>query len=619
MINLNEDQTKTLLAIYSKACKGLKATSIATSYMLARDKSYARWKKAELDNDATKDNKSEFVVPLILSQVDSARAKLTNIFLTPEPIFEVVAPPGLEEVANQYTAIYEADSQHFGWKSELSVAFLDGLKYNQLAVEVDWEVESTYSSATLAAAPIGTKLPETEVVWAGNKFKRMDLYNTFYDTGVRPKDIHKEGDFAGYVELYSPTRLHRLLDKLAIPEKDRKEIYQDSSGMAVKTYLTPLIAGSAGAVSPEDSATYFDLPESSIAGKGDRYRKQGMYEVTKMYLRAIPSDLELTKGVTNPNQQCILAIYILNGAKVFSVTQLTNKHNYLPIVFCQLLDEGIGYQAKSFSHNLEDLQSVATMLITTEIKSNRRMLTDRGIYDPYLINKKDINSPNPSAKIPLRTSAIGRSLAEAYYPIPYEDRALGSRIQQTSSLLSFGNDISGLNQVASGQFVKGNKTNDQFSESMAASGQRILALSLNLEDSFFLPLKEITRSNILQFQPPDKILSQIAKKEVTITPEDLKKLIPSFKVADGLIPADRIANSELIITAIQTISTSPELASQYNVADMTVHLLGVKGLRDLSKFKFTPEQQKARQQQQAALATQQQGQPSGQPAAQPAQ
>lgn len=614
MITLNEAQEKSLLSLYTKAAAGIVSNSLSTKYMEARDATFARWKKVNSDPTA-RDNKSEFVVPLIMSQVDSARAKLTNIFLTPEPIFEVVAPPDLQEVANQYTAIYEADSQHYGWKSELSVSFLDGLKYNQLAMEVVWDVESSYSSATLAAAPVGTKLPETEVIWAGNKLKRMDMYNTFYDTGVRAKDIHKEGDFAGYVELYSATRLHRLLDKLAIPENKRKEIYEDT-GASVKTYVTPNIATTSSRVSAEDSATYFDLDESDINNNTSRYRKKGMYEITKMYLRILPSDLQLTPkaGVVNPTQQCILELYIVNSSKIISAKQLTNKHNYLPIVFCQLLDEGIGYQAKSFNHNLEELQEVATMLITTEIKSNRRMLTDRGIYDPFLLNKKDINSPNPSAKIPLRTSAIGRSLTEAYFAIPYEDRALGSRIQQTGSLLSFGNDISGLNEVANGQFVKGNKTNDQFSESMAASGQRVMALSLNLEDSFFLPLKEITRSNIIQFQPVDVILSQITKQQVAISPEDLKKLIPSFKVSDGLIPADRIANSELIITAIQTISTSPELASQYNVADMTVHLLGVKGLRDLGKFKFSPEERQARQAQQQAMLAAQQGQPSGQPA-----
>jgi hypothetical protein len=582
-----------------------------SQYMKDRDLAYARWKGLKDANDV--DNKSKFIVPLILSQVDSARAKLTNIFLTPEPIFEVVSPPELQAVANQYTSIYEADSQHFGWKSELSVAFLDGLKYNQLAVEVNWDVETVRATTSLAdltndpTAPV----PETDVLWAGNKLKRISLYNCFYDTSVRVKDIHKEGDFAGYTELYTATRLTRLMDKLEIQESERDEIFKAGLANAAFKYRTPDIAdANTNVVTPILAAAYFDLTPDEMSKKGTQ--RLASYEVTKVYFRAIPADLGFTASsaeIANVNQQAIFELYIVNGCKVMSLKQLSNKHNYLPIVFCQLLDEGIGQQAKSFSHNLEDLQDVASMLITSEIKSLRRMLTDRAIYNPHLINKRDVNSPNPTAKIPLRTSAYGQSLQDAYYPIPYEDRALGSRVSQASNILSFGNDISGLNQVAAGQFVKGNKTNDQFSESMAASGQRLMALAMNLEDSFFLPLKEITRSNILQYQSPDKILSQILKQQVTISPEQLKSLIPSFKISDGLLPPDRIANSELIITAIQTIGSSPELASTYDVAGMTVHLLQVKGLRDLDKFKFTPEQAQARQAQQAQI--QQQGQVNG--------
>lgn len=606
MLKLTTAQEQLLLQMYQKLVTGTQASGLDATYMKKRDTAYARWKSPAKELE---DNKSEFIVPLILSKVDSARAKLTNIFLTPEPIFEVVASRTMQQVANQYTAIYEADCQHYGWKSELSVAFLDGLKYNQLATEVEWDVETTYSSATLATKEQGQALPETDIIWAGNKFKRMDLYNTFYDISVRPKDVHKEGDFAGYVELYSPTKLHRLLDKLAIPEANRKAIYESSNGIALKLYKTPPIMTGMGAVSPEDSATYFDIPEAEIGGR--QYRKSGLYEVTKIYIRLLPTDFAITaaQGIVNPNQQSIICLHIINGTHIMSAVQQTNKHNYLPIVFCQLLDEGIGYQAKSFSHNLEELQDVATALITTEIKSNRRMLTDRGIYDPMMLNKRDINSPNPTAKIPLRTSALGRDVREAYYSIPYEDRAIGTRIQQTGSLLSFGNDISGLNEVGGGQFVKGNKTNDQFSESMAASGQRLLALAINLEDSFFLPLKEITRSNIMQFQPVDKILSQLTRQEVTISPTELRTLIPTFKVADGLIPADRIANSELTITAIQTIGTNPELAMKYDVAGMTVHLLEVKGFRNLKDYELTPQQIQAKQQQQATALAQQGQQP----------
>lgn len=570
-------------------------------YMLARDKEYAKWKLAN------ENSKADFIVRLVLSQVDSARAKLANIFTVPQPIFEVVSPPQLAPVANQYTAIYESDSAYYGWKSELSVMFLDGLKYNLCAAEVVWDVEKAHETVSAKQTGGAILQPETKVIYQGNKVKRIDLYNAFWDMTVTPKLVHKEGDYAGYTELYTPSRLHRILNHFDVPQSLRTSIYKSSHIHAngIFSFSSPAIASWLGATTPEDSAAMFDIPEKDISN--EKMLRAGTSTVTRIYERIIPNDYGLTEkgGFKNPMAQCVVKFTIVNGKYIIGAEQQTNKHNYFPIVFAQPLDEGLGYQTKSFSHNLEDLQDVASALMTTEIKSSRRMLTDRGIYDPMMLNKWDISSPNPTAKIALRTSALGRNISDAYYPIPYEDRAMGSRIQQVAAMLPFGNEISGNNAVTQGQFVKGNKTNDQFAESMAASGQRFMALAMNLEDSFFSVIKMITSTNIMQFQPPDKALSQHFNQEITLNPTELQTLVPQFKIADGLLPADRIAQTELIGLAMQMIPQMPELALSYNVPNMFVHMLELKGLRNLKDYEYTQQQKDARMKQaQAAQAAQ---------------
>jgi len=49
----------------------------------------------------------------------------------------------------------------------------------------------------------------------------------------------------------------------------------------------------------------------------------------------------------------------------------------------------------------------------------RRRVTDRMLYNPLLVDPDHINSPNPSAKIPIRPTAYGRKLEEAIYKIPF--------------------------------------------------------------------------------------------------------------------------------------------------------------------------------------------------------
>ena len=559
--------------------------------MAERDAEYAKWVTS-----AENKTKSEFVIRLILSQVDSARAKLVNIFLSDHPIFQVVSPANLAQVAAQYTAIYESDSAHYGWKSELSVALFDGLKYNLQAAEVDWLLDTVYSTETANIFNDASNAAKSKIVYQGNSIKRIDLYNAFWDTTVLPKNVHKHGDYAGYSELVTPVRLNKLLVANDISTALRTEIYESKKDTTLFKYDTPQIAKWGSAISPEESAANFDVPEAALR-KGKMMLTTGTSIVTTMYERLIPADygIAIASGIKNPTEQCIMKFKVVNSKYIVSAEQLTNEHMYLPIVFGQPLDEGLGYQSKSFSHNLEELQDVASLLVTSEIKSTRRMLTDRGIYDPMLLNKRDISSPNPSAKIPLRASGIGRNISDAYYPIPYEDRAMGSRMQQAMGLLSFGNETTGLNPVGQGQFVKGNKTNSQFQESMGASGQRMLSLAINLEDSFFSAIKEITKANILQFQQPDKVLSAILKQEIQINPEELKQLNPAFKISDGLISADRLANAEALTGALQIISQAPELAMQYNVPNMIVHLLNIQGIKDMQQYKLSDEEVKAKQ------------------------
>ena len=91
----------------------------------------------------------------------------------------------------------------------------------------------------------------------------------------------------------------------------------------------------------------------------------------------------------------------------------TNIHNFLPIIFGQPLEDGLGYQTKSFAQNLQSVQDMTSALWNGKIASARRALADRVLYDPSKIKPEDINSDNPAAKIPCKSAAYGGNLAQA--------------------------------------------------------------------------------------------------------------------------------------------------------------------------------------------------------------
>lgn len=606
-------------------------SSIVHAYMQNRDMAYAR--ESNNNKEASKVNKqhrSNLTIPLVYEQVDSARAFLSGVFLANDPIFETVASPDFEDAALQLNAIYERDSRAFRWKSEISKCFLDSLKYGICAAEVSWVSEQVYApdvAQAIQGAP--TVDSSLEVVRTGNKVQRLNLYNSFWDTRVEPHLVHEQGDYAGYVERYSTIRLitllnslpeaGRMVDPTSTADVDRLKTATGSSwnGLNLPAFMD--YTGIETSLDPYTSAAMFDVSDEELKSMRTKNKLNGKsyFTVTTMYVRIIPEMLGIDTPGTGHVPQVWKFIVVNNSVLVYAERQ-TNAHNFLPIIFGTALDEGQGYSTKSFSENVEDFQKAASDMLNAEIQSTKRILTDRGIYDPSKIAAQHINSPNPAAKIPLRPHGYGTNPAEAYYPIPFEDRMAGVRLQQAQVIGSFANQITGQNPVSMGQFVKGNKTNEQFQQSMGSSDARRYAMAISLHSSFITTVQEVTKLNILQYQPPENLFSASTGEVTTINPQQLRSAAMEFKVADGLVPVDRRADTDMLQVAAQTFASLPEGNMQYDIIGMLNYIFKLKGIKDLDKFKLTPEQQQQRMQmlaqKTAAETPPQQGQPGQAPA-----
>ena len=600
------------------------------TYMRERDVAYfrdmekkkksARPTPAHLlrDEDPT-DFRAEFEIPTVFSRVDTARSRLDSMFISSSPIFKTVSPPELTAIAEQYDAVVEADEEKYGWGMELSHAHLDALKYDACAVEADWEI--TQIAKTSRDAETQVLSVNMQQVYAGNSIRRVDLNNAFWDTSCALNKIHEEGDYAGFVY---PTTLPKLLSFLTKLEYTPAEInsllypttaqkvspnYVDVLAGKVPLYEAPTLVPDTPAISPEQSAANFDVPDEILSDRMSQDRKllnQG-FEITKLYLRTIPAVLSIHADSVDALVPRLYKIFILNGCRILSIEETEYDHNYMPIVFASLMNDGVGGTTRSFGHNMESLQRLANKLIEIDIQSSRRAVADRGIYNPHMIDPAQINNRSATAKIPLKSASPTADTRAAYSSIPYGDTALGMRFQQAIQLLGFADQIGGQNEVDQGGFIKGNKTNDQFQQSMQASDARMISRALGLHTSLYYPLKEIIKYNIAQFQTSESSYSQSLEKQVNIRSDELKKMLPTFKIADGLLNAARMLNIEGLTMALQLVPQIPEFQTEYNTPMMVMDILsngqGVK----LERYKYSEEEKQQRQaqmQQQAAAQAQ---------------
>lgn len=601
-ININKRSQDAVLMFHRQCHTILNEQWNMREQMRQTDLLYMREKDLTTENSNAKlanrsGDSSRFqnmTLPVVMPQVESAVVYQSSVFLQGTPIFKVVSSPQYQDQAKQMNTVIEENSVRGAWSRELMLAFRDGFKYNLAAVEVDWKRQVTAALENDVTFGNGKQGKPTELIWEGNSLKRLDMYNTFFDSRVPPSKMHTDGEFAGYKELMSRIKLKQFIAEL--PDKiiaNLPAAFESGLGSGASTgasdysYYIPDLNPHATLNKNTSATTNWLAWASLIDSSKQGIQYQNMYEVTTLYGRILPSDFGM--AVPSRNTPQVWKFIIINNSVVIYAERCTNAHGYIPILFMQPNEDGLSYQTKSLADNVSGIQSITSALANSMIAASRRAIADRGLYDPSRVTEANINAANPSAKIPVRPSAYGKPLSEAYYPIPFRDDQSGTAMQKIGMFTNYANVISGQNPAKQGQFVKGNKTQSEFQEVMANANGRDQLVSLLLEAQFFTPMKEIVKINTLQYQGGVTYFSQTEQQQVEIDPVELRKAVMSFKVSDGLTPTDKLINSDIMMVAMQQIGSSPQIGAGYNIAPLFSYLMKTQGA-ELGEFEKSKEQ-----------------------------
>jgi hypothetical protein len=586
---------KTFISSYQTMDLRSRFASIDKEYI--RENTLANVEAAKLDAAVTLGDKRkirDIVIPIVEPQCETALAYLTSVFLTGQPIFGVVSDKNNINQAKQIEAVISENSIRGSWATELMLFFRDGLKYNFHAVEVDWCTEKIYSVETDAKFSSTQGKPK-EIVWQGNKVKRVDPYNCIFDPRIELTKQHKEAEFVGYCELKNRVSLVSFIQSLPTRMNVTKAYSSTipSGAMASPLYFIPQIFTANLTLSNLLGMQNWDSWATGRVGKdGQPMDFKGLYILVTRYVRIIPSDFDI--NVPARNQVQIWKLITVNDQVLVYAERLTNAHNYLPIIFGQPIRDGLNLQTKSYAQKQIPMQDIGSALANSRFAARRRLISDRGLFDPSRVREADINSDNPSAKIPVRPSAYGQPLDKAYYPIPFRDEQTGTLMQDVREVQRFSDYLSGQNPAQQGQFVKGNRTQSEYDDVQNKSSGRQQTMALSIEGDTFTPLKEILKTNILQYQPAGEVYSYVDQKPYNVNPIDLRKSIVMFKVSDGLVPADKLINSDDLKVAFQVMAQAPQIAEEYNLGDVFNYLMKTRGV-NLDDFKYTPQQKQAQQ------------------------
>ena len=574
--------------------------------------------RANMRGDARK--VQNMTVPIVMPQIESAVAYQAGVFLTSYPIFGVIATPQMQSQANQFETALGEQSIRYGWARELIKVFRNGYKYNFAPAVVHWKktpLKAVVTDTNISAAGMAAI---KEYSYGGNCITAVDPYNCFMDMTVHPANLHTDGEFFGYNTIMSRVKLKQLISTLdGAKTTQAKEAYESQfAGSTTDTghglqYHHPDInrfmslGGTHALPGATNWGSWMGLSGSSSKS---RINYKDHYVVTHFYCRAEGS----TFGAPG-NQVKIYHAIIVNWQVVLFVEELNTAHDYLPAVIMQPYEDGLGYQTQSMLDNALPFQDMSSALWNISLESKRRLIFDRLVYNPRFIDKKDIDPVSSTSRIPLRNANIGKdanAMAAAIFQIPYREDNSASNLQMSDMISGMADQATGQNKVDRGQFQKGNKTKTEFEETMGNSNSRQQLCSLSIEQQFMTPVKEIIKSNTLQYQSAGSILNRDKKEIVEVDPVAMRAAILEFKMTDGMLPADKMMNAETLTVMMQTGQAIPGFVAEYDLMGMYIYWLKLRGAYWLDEFKRNPQQQaEFMQQVQGMAAAQSTGEAAG--------
>lgn len=541
-------------------------------------------------NKARDDYYSDTEIPTVRGPISKLSNFLIDTFVGTR-IFEAVSSdPQQAPAVRQFNTVMEENAAATNWVRNLVMYFRDIGKYPYAAISCDWEREEVMSilsdSANTESNSSGAAIKT--VGRAGNTIKRKDLYNCFYDTSVDLNEVHSKGEFSAEIKRMSQIGLYRLISNLKIGGNTvlNQHLIWGKASTSPNHYYRPSvlpindkeehIAGwGNGFFQSAHGMTKHDTKKLRALGKGARY------EVICLNARIIPSMF----GIAVPGADTIQVwkFYILNWDTVIYAERQSNAHSYLPDVYTQVSEEGIGEQSKSFAELVIPIQNLSTNIFDVELASMKRAVSDRALYDSSRISFNDANHNDPSHKIGVTPNMLKGSLQDAYYPIPFRDDGASTRFNTLNFLGNIGNEIAGFNRPQQGQFQKGNKTLGEYNDVMNNADDDLRTIAKLVETVAFVPIKTMIKTNMLQFQTAETLDSPSDGQQVEVNPAEIRRASMTFKLADGLVDKQQMLDLPTANNMLQLVLQLPQLQQRYDVAGLVNHVMSSVGF-DTSKF-----------------------------------
>lgn len=431
---------------------------------------------------------------------------------------------------------------------------------------------------------------EEGVIFEGNDLSNIDVFKTLPDPNVPVYDIQKM-EYFGWVD---ETNLGELLKQENGLDDDlfnvkylkqidslKTSIYRKESGRETK-------AGLKGRV-------------TSTVNKP--------VDVIKMFIDFIPKDLKLGDS-EYPERWCV---WVAADRVVIKCQPVGFYHGKIPCAAIASEYDGYARSPISRLETVGGMQHVVDFLFNAHIANVRKAINDMLIYDPYMLNSRDLQNPGPGKLVRTRKPAWGRGVKDTIMQLSVND-ITRANINDVSFVMSYMERAMGTDPSSMGALRQGGPerlTKGEFEGTQIGKYQRLERIAQVIAIQGFQDIGYFFASHAQQLMNEEIFISvygpyqeQLMKEfgraakngVIKVSPYDLL-LDYDVVIRDGTIPGGNFSRAWMELFGL--IIKDPTLRNTFDIVRIFKHIARNSGAKNVEEFVTVQSNEQVQKQVQA--------------------
>ena len=412
------------------------------------------------------------------------------------------------------------------------------------------------------------------LIFEGNDLSNVDPYMWLPDPTVSSDNV-QDGEFLGWIGN------DNFLNLLS-------EEGEEDSGLFNVKYLKKK-KDKRSALNVDQSARHDKFGGSPNQARGITAATNPV-DTINMYITLIPKEWELSESERPEKWFFKLA----SDDIIISAHKADHHHGLYPMAVASPEFDGYSITPNGRMEILAGLQGTLDFLFNSHIANVRKAINDMFVVDPYLINIKDLEDPQPGKLIRLNKPAWGHGVDKVVQQLNVTD-ITRTNIADSAYITGWMDRISGADQSMQGQQRQGGPerlTKGEFQGTRGSAVSRLQRLAQIIGMQFMQDIGTMFAVHTQQFMSQDtyvkvtgKYAEQLSssfgnKSRAKVTPYDLA-IATDLIVRDGSIPGGNF--SDIWLPLYKIIATDPALRQKYDhfrIFELIAKESGAKNIED---------------------------------------